>query len=201
MIDHLQGIRELIRNGVTANLRHWGDGKFVLGDGNGHWHYEGFVNLLQALHEAMRAVDPSIPEGLPPHCLDPEVIARFFRIPLEDMNFPSKTKPETTKAEPPSKPSIASPSSPEYLLLEKVADRICSLEKKLDLARVKETYTPEEVAAQVEKSPWVVRQWCNKGQVPGAYKIQTGRGKKGEWRIPHETVLRLQNEGPLALAE
>src|SRR5947209_904179 len=84
--DYLEGIRDLITTGETSNLRHWGDGKFVLGDGNGKWHYEGFVNLFQALHEAMRAVDPSIPEGLPPHVLDPEVIARFFRIRLKDMN-------------------------------------------------------------------------------------------------------------------
>lgn len=86
-------------------------------------------------------------------------------------------------------------------LREMIAQRFSKLEKMLALARVKETYTAEEVAAQVRKSAWVVRQWCNKDQVPGAYKIQTGRGKKGEWRIPHEAVIRLQNEGPLLIAE
>jgi hypothetical protein len=35
----------------------------------------------------MRAIDPSIPPGLPPHVLDPAVIAKFFRIPLEDLNW------------------------------------------------------------------------------------------------------------------
>ena len=85
-MDHLQRIRDLIRTGETADLDHWGDGKFVLGE-NGEWHYEGFVNLLQAVHEAMRAVDPSVPPGLPSHCLDPEVIAKFFRISLKDMNW------------------------------------------------------------------------------------------------------------------
>ena len=29
--DHLQGIQELIRSGETANLEHWGDGKFTVG--------------------------------------------------------------------------------------------------------------------------------------------------------------------------
>lgn len=81
------------------------------------------------------------------------------------------------------------------------SQRFSNLEKLLALSRVKETYTAEEVAAQIRKSAWVVRQWCNKGQVTGAYKIQTGRGKKGEWRIPHESVILLQNEGPLPLDE
>jgi hypothetical protein len=85
-IDHLSRIRELVRTGQTADLPHWGDGKFVVGDGSGRWHYEGFVSLLKAMHEAMRAVDPSIPAGLPPHCLDPDFIAKFFSIPLEKMN-------------------------------------------------------------------------------------------------------------------
>jgi hypothetical protein len=84
--DYLRRIRELVRTGETANLHHWGDGKFVVGE-DGTWHYEGFVNLFQALHEAMRAVDPSIPPGLPPHVLDPVGINRFFGIPLEDMNW------------------------------------------------------------------------------------------------------------------
>lgn len=89
----------------------------------------------------------------------------------------------------------------ELTLLEDIVGRLARMEKMLSLARVKETYTAEEAAAQVGKSPWVVRQWCNKEQVPGAYKIQTGRGKKGEWRIPHESLVRLQNEGPLPIAE
>ena len=91
--DYLQGIKELIRSGETANLDHWGDGKFILGDENGNWHFEGFVNLFQALHEAMRAVDPSIPPGLPAHVLDPEVIAKAFHIPLEKLNVASHAEP------------------------------------------------------------------------------------------------------------
>lgn len=92
-------------------------------------------------------------------------------------------------------------TSVQLAMLELIARRLSNLEKLLALSRVKETYTAEEVAAHVQKSAWVVRQWCNKGQVPGAYKIRTGRGKKGEWRIPHEAVARLQNEGPLLLPE
>jgi excisionase family DNA binding protein len=85
-IDSLQRIRELVRTGQAAYLDHWGNGRFVVGE-NGSWHYEGFVNLFQAVHEAMRAVDPTIPPGLQPHALDPVVVARFFGIPLEDLNW------------------------------------------------------------------------------------------------------------------
>jgi hypothetical protein len=85
-IDYLQRIKELVRTGQTAHLDHWGDGKFIVGE-NGRWHYEGFVNVLQAFHEAMRAVDPSIPAGLQTLALDPVVIAAFFGIPLQDMNW------------------------------------------------------------------------------------------------------------------
>jgi hypothetical protein len=85
-IEHLSRIRELVRSGGTADLDHWGNGKFVIGE-DGTWHYEGFINLFQALHEAMRAVDPAIPPGLPAHVLDPVVIARFVGIALEDTNW------------------------------------------------------------------------------------------------------------------
>jgi hypothetical protein len=89
---HAPYYRHILERGEafeTANLTHWGDGKFIVGE-NGRWHYEGFVNLFQALHEAMRVVDPSIPPGLPPHVLDPVVIAKFFGIALEDMNWQGK---------------------------------------------------------------------------------------------------------------
>ena len=43
-----------------------------------------------------------------------------------------------------------------------------------------------------------IRQWCNKGQVMGARKVR-GKGRTGEWRIAHDELVRLQNEGPLPL--
>jgi transposase len=79
-----------------------------------------------------------------------------------------------------------------------IMDRFNQLEQRLSLAVVKESYTTEEVAQRLERAEWTVRQWCNKGQVAGAKKVR-GRGRMGEWRIPHEEVVRLQNEGPLPL--
>jgi hypothetical protein len=114
----LEGYEELVKSGETANLKHWGDGKFVLGR-DGKWHYEGFVSLLRALHEALRTVDPTIPPGLPVHVLDPEVIAKFFCLRLEDMNYQGETTAEPPKAEPMS-PKTVTVDSP-YLTAEEGA--------------------------------------------------------------------------------
>jgi hypothetical protein len=70
------------------------------------------------------------------------------------------------------------------------------LEEQLSLSVVKESYTTEEVAERLGRAEWTVRQWCNKKQVTGAKKVR-GKGRSGEWRIPHEELLRLQSEGPL----
>ena len=64
---------------------------------------------------------------------------------------------------------------------------------------VKESYTIDEVAKRLGRSEWTVRQWCNKGQVPDSVKVP-GKGRTGEWRIPHEAVTRLESQGPLPLA-
>src|SRR5262249_47829984 len=52
-----------------------------------------------------------------------------------------------------------------------------------------------EAAERLGRRPWTVRQWCNKGQVRGARKVH-GKGRTGEWRIPHDEGGRPQNEGP-----
>src|SRR5262245_10457580 len=74
-------------------------------------------------------------------------------------------------------------------------DMMGRIENRLAISVQKETYTISEAAKRLGKSDWTVRQWCNKGQVEGAKKIH-GQGRTGEWRIPHDSLLRLQNEGP-----
>jgi transposase len=81
-------------------------------------------------------------------------------------------------------------------LLENLAQRLDRIEQRLAVSVVKETYTTAEAAQRVGRSEWTVRQWCNQGQVEGAKKVH-GKGRTGEWRIPHDEVVRLQNEGPL----
>jgi excisionase family DNA binding protein len=114
--EYVQGIRSLIESGEIANVPEWGDGKFFLGDGKGNWHYESFIVMFKALHGAMREVNPSLPEALPPHCMDPKFISDTFKIPLDKLNAPATIKP--ARPEPPRKPSIPSP----YLDAQQAAD-------------------------------------------------------------------------------
>jgi hypothetical protein len=74
-----------------------------------------------------------------------------------------------------------------------VVEKVDRLEKATQLAVEKETYTVEEAAGRLNRAPWAVRQWCNLGQAK-ATKVG-GRGRRGEWRITHEELTRLQNEG------
>jgi hypothetical protein len=85
--------------------------------------------------------------------------------------------------------------------LGEVIQRLVRIESRLEAPPEKETYSVAETAARLpsQRSPWTVRQWCNRGQVDGAYKIG-GRGH-GEWRIPHAALVRLRNEGPAPAAD
>jgi excisionase family DNA binding protein len=82
--------------------------------------------------------------------------------------------------------------------LTDVRQRLERLEDCFAMSVVKESYTTEEAAERLGRSDWTVRQWCNKGQVKGAKKVR-GKGRTGEWRIPHDELVRLQNEGPLPI--
>jgi transposase len=81
--------------------------------------------------------------------------------------------------------------------LQPLVERLAAIEKRQALAVEKEGYTTDEVAERVDREPYTVRQWCNLGQVRA--KKVAGRGRKGEWRISHEELLRIQSEGPLAI--
>ncbi len=61
---------------------------------------------------------------------------------------------------------------------------------------VKDSYTTQEVAKILDKKPYTVREWCRLQRV-NAFKAMCGRGCEEEWRITHEELLRIQNEGLL----
>ena len=86
--------------------------------------------------------------------------------------------------------------------IDGVAARLDRIESKLDVLalqrKVKDWYTTREVAALLEKKEFTVREWCRLGRVH-AEKRQGGRGKSQEWKISHEELLRIQNEGLLPL--
>lgn len=65
-------------------------------------------------------------------------------------------------------------------------------------AILKEYYTTQEIAQILKKRPYTVREWCRLGRVHGE-KSHAGRGLDEEWRISHEELTRIQNEGLLPL--
>ncbi|MGB7346934.1 MAG: helix-turn-helix domain-containing protein [Pirellulaceae bacterium] len=62
----------------------------------------------------------------------------------------------------------------------------------------KEYYSTSEVAQMLSRSDWTVREWCRLGRI-WAEKRDSGRGVSKEWKISHEELLRIKNEGLLPL--
>ena len=87
-------------------------------------------------------------------------------------------------------------------VFETLAERLSRIEAALTvLAKersVKEFYSTKQVAEMLGKKEYTVREWCRLGRV-AAKKLPGGRGNEGEWRIPHEELVRYQNEGLLPL--
>ena len=63
---------------------------------------------------------------------------------------------------------------------------------------VKEFYTTAEIAQLLGRRPYTVREWCRLGRI-NAEKAHSGRGLDEEWRVGHEELVRIQNEGLLAI--
>ena len=97
-------------------------------------------------------------------------------------------------------PSPATTEQPVTAQPDLTMDRLAAFESKLD--RIdrrlqaapagsvdKAWYTVEEVAALIQKSPWTVRQACNKG------RIAAQKSPDDKWRISKEEVTKIQNYG------
>lgn len=88
--------------------------------------------------------------------------------------------------------------------LQEILQRVGALETAIDeLANAtlettpeKESYSTKEVAKILGKRPYTVREWCRNRRV-NAYKPGCGRGAEEEWRITHEELTRIQNDGLL----
>jgi len=59
---------------------------------DGQWRFGGLITYFQIQLEILRAVDPSLPASLLPHCLDPVQIARFLGVSVEDFDYPGNVQ-------------------------------------------------------------------------------------------------------------
>jgi hypothetical protein len=84
------------------------------------------------------------------------------------------------------------------LRLEEAVSSLVELVR--DQRTIKESYTTVEVANILGKKPYTVREWCRLQRV-NASKAMCGRGCEEEWRISHEELLRIQNEGLLPIPD
>jgi transposase len=86
--------------------------------------------------------------------------------------------------------------------MQQLSERLAAVEMALwtliDQKMVKESYTTAEVAKILSRSEFTVREWCRLGRVH-ASKRACGRGPTKEWSVSHTELLRIQNEGLLAL--
>ncbi|MEQ8853634.1 helix-turn-helix domain-containing protein [Gimesia sp.] len=98
------------------------------------------------------------------------------------------------------RPKDESPAEIKTQSLE--GERLHSIERQLTEVRsllqrshqqsiVKEFYTVKEAAEKVGLAPWTIRQACNKGRISDAKK----HPRSGDWRIPHQSITQIQNEG------
>lgn len=81
--------------------------------------------------------------------------------------------------------------------LARIESVLCDLHELVtNRQTVKESYTTQEVAKILDKKAYTVREWCRLQRV-NALKAMCGRGCEEEWRITHDELLRIQNEGLL----
>lgn len=91
--DRLQRLYDALENEgpdgpVAKALATWGNYSPVVYQ-DGRWLPEGVIAYFQGILEIVRVVDPSVPPGLPPHCLDPHWIADFLGITFEELDWPA----------------------------------------------------------------------------------------------------------------
>jgi excisionase family DNA binding protein len=100
-------------------------------------------------------------------------------------------------------PASAAPSTPAQIGTGQVdlgVERLAALESAL--ARIekglrvsqatspdKQAYTVSEAAELTKLSEWTIRNACNKG------RIKAEKSADGQWRIPRDVLVKIQNEG------
>ena len=81
------------------------------------------------------------------------------------------------------------PSDQITKLKNQVAEIRDLLKRQINTGVVREFYSVNEVADRAGYERWTIRQACNKG------RIKATKGDDGRWRVPHEELVRLQEQG------
>ena len=132
--------------------------------------------------------------GLPKMTLEGEVL--FFEHAVDE--FLKNVGSIQTTLTPPSCPSQPAETSQQDVL-QSLGRKVDQLHEELVKDRVskieKEYYSTNEAALKTGLSTWTLSQACKKGRIKAKKDVYSQK-----WRIPHETVIRIQNEGlpPLA---
>ena len=77
-------------------------------------------------------------------------------------------------------------------LLTTIITMLDRLTERFDKPEQKSRYTVNEAARLTGLSKWTIREECNHGRVKAQ---RHGGPTKWEWRIPHQEVVRLMNDG------
>lgn len=81
--------------------------------------------------------------------------------------------------------------------LGRLTEQVSKIEQRIDEQVIrKEWYSIAEVALQLGKAEFTVREWCRHGRV-SAHKRECGRGGKREWIISQDELERIRNKGLL----
>jgi hypothetical protein len=72
---------------VAAALDRWGNVSPVVYE-DGKWLAEGVITFFTCIHQIVRALDESVPPGLPAQCFDRAFIAEFLGIAVEELHYP-----------------------------------------------------------------------------------------------------------------
>lgn len=76
--------------------------------------------------------------------------------------------------------------------LDRIEDLLLTLVKQ---RTVKDFYSIGELAEMLGKAEFTCREWARLGRI-NAVKVN-GRSEHGEWKVSHEELTRIQNEGLL----
>ncbi|APZ93275.1 helix-turn-helix transcriptional regulator [Fuerstiella marisgermanici] len=178
--DLQQRIREAIDNVEPGSrldevLQRWGNYRPTVRIGDRHL-IQGYIDMFRSCHEISCAVDPTIDSRLPSHCCDPESIASFFRIPLEELAPDYVQESSTTENTGPEKD------------IERIATAIERLTEHLAPEPADIVGTPYLAQKLGCSSAWITQQ-IRDGQIPQACIVDgTGNGKP--WKFHRHKIDR-----------